>query len=616
MKKTPLIRLMASVALAISILVPSSLGASPALAGSDLSRPGAPADDDYRPSFVTQTDEPSPWGDCVWASASMFLDSWTRGKIRPERETLRKIAGQAEDEPSNMTDFARGARRMLGLDVRFSPNGGDPMTFKDLLYRLENGGSALVSGWYSDLPEYYTRWDRKFAAKGRTSSGHAMFVTDYQPSRGRVWLMDPLGRGKYKGEWLPVSALQSFVWINSRGLITVAATPAPKGGSTPVAPSIDRGPLSEVKLGAPTTAALAHPMDSAVLALPYAGGARPKAVQPKKAIVARVDWLLAPDLADLDVSPAGPSIPSDFLGAVEANSSETPGVDPDSLAAAAAPTTSEAPVIGALPDPGANPLVDPVAPTAIEPGVSPDPGSSPDTSPNAQNPDPQAATDKGAAALAVAEVKPVFSSTSPATLSTDGVTLSVALPTFAGRYLMRVTLEPATPGEASKDWVMPKIPDSILDVWGMQSADYGLASDTLSGMVGMGTTVEIAVRNTGWVSWAPEISTNGSPARATRLVGTWIDEDGIESPAGQVAIDVAPSDTNAIALGITMPRTSGDYRLRLDVVDDKTGSFAAMGSPTAELRVGVVDEVPTDSSLGISATPDGSTVEVGVTPAP
>jgi hypothetical protein len=190
--------------------------------GPNVARPPAPDIDSRTPHFVTETND-AKWDDCEWASAAMLIEKWTGDQI--DRRALRAAAYVASGA-SSLGDVARGTANMLGLHLRFSPDGGDPMTWGMLLTRLARGGGAVLEGAYSRMPRWFQRWDRKFAASGPAKSGHAVYVERYEPRRGRVWLMDPLGQGDYRGEWISVWDLRRFAAF-SRGLVRAAATPAP-----------------------------------------------------------------------------------------------------------------------------------------------------------------------------------------------------------------------------------------------------------------------------------------------------------------------------------------------------------------------------------------------------
>lgn len=203
-------------ALLVSVAAPAALAGDPHLV-----RPPAPARNAATPHFVTETND-RKWDDCEWASAAMLIERWT-GE-RADRRALRAAANVPKGG-SSLKDVARGMAVMLDLHLRFSPNGGDPMTWRQLLARLADGGGAVIEGAYSRMPRWYRRWDRKFAASGPVKSAHAVYVERYEPRRGRVWLMDPLGQGDYRGEWISVSALEYYSYT-SRGLVHAAATPA------------------------------------------------------------------------------------------------------------------------------------------------------------------------------------------------------------------------------------------------------------------------------------------------------------------------------------------------------------------------------------------------------
>ncbi|MDP2350149.1 MAG: hypothetical protein Q8M74_03225, partial [Chloroflexota bacterium] len=197
---------------------------------------------DYRPEFVTETDE-RPWQDCLWAAGAMLLDKWTNGEVTHTHQQLRSLAGD-HGGGSALADLSVAYAR-LGIDLRFSPDGGERITWPDLLRRLERGAGAVVLGDDADLPRWYGRWDREFwtltEEETADKDNHAVYVERYDRERGRVWLMDPLGRGDWKGEWIGIGALRRFAWSRA-GILTVAVTPtakaAPYAGVTLTDPRI------------------------------------------------------------------------------------------------------------------------------------------------------------------------------------------------------------------------------------------------------------------------------------------------------------------------------------------------------------------------------------------
>ena len=182
----------------------------------------------YRPAFVTETDE-HPWTDCLWASGAMLLDKLTNGRVTRTHQELRSLA-RDNGVGSALGDLDAAYAR-LGIDLRFSPDGGERITWPQLLRRLAHGAGAVLLGDDSKLPRRYGRWDRSFWTLAKdeadTKDNHAVYIERYDRRRGRVWLMDPLARAGWKGEWISVAALRRFAWSHG-GALSVAVTPAAK----------------------------------------------------------------------------------------------------------------------------------------------------------------------------------------------------------------------------------------------------------------------------------------------------------------------------------------------------------------------------------------------------
>ncbi len=176
----------------------------------------------YRPAFVTETDT-SPWQDCLWASGAMLLDKWTSGEVKVTRQKLRALSG---DRQGGSTLAAlQAAYAKVGITLRYSPNGGARITWSQLLGQLQKGAGAVLLGDDSKLPRWYGRWDVPFWKATGEGDNHAVYIERYDRSRGRVWLMDPLGQGNWRGEWISVAALRRYAWT-SGGALSVAVTPA------------------------------------------------------------------------------------------------------------------------------------------------------------------------------------------------------------------------------------------------------------------------------------------------------------------------------------------------------------------------------------------------------
>ncbi len=190
----------------------------------------------YRPGFVTEI-EPGKWEDCMWASAAMLVDKWTNGEATPGRERLRALSGD-RNGGSTLADVAR-TFAALDLPLRYSPDGGDPMTWAGLLDRLAHGAGAILFGSDTKLPRYYGRWDRHFWQGKGKSDAHAVYIERFEPRTGRIWLMDPLAPSGWTGEWISAASLYRFAW-KTGGLVSATTTPA----AVPA-------PFAGVRLGAP-----------------------------------------------------------------------------------------------------------------------------------------------------------------------------------------------------------------------------------------------------------------------------------------------------------------------------------------------------------------------------
>ena len=178
----------------------------------------------YKARFVTQTDQ-RPFIDCLWASGAMLLDKWTNGDRQVTHQRLRALSG----DRSGGSQFRnmKVAFRKLGFGFKYSPDGGDAMTWAQLLTRLSKGAGAIVLGDDHKLPRYFGRWDYAFWKKKGKKDNHALYIERYDRKRGRVWLMDPLARGDWHGEWISVFALRRFVWTQG-GAVAAATTPTAK----------------------------------------------------------------------------------------------------------------------------------------------------------------------------------------------------------------------------------------------------------------------------------------------------------------------------------------------------------------------------------------------------
>lgn len=223
-------RTFGALVLAIAFLLPAAV---PAVAR----EPHRPLPN-YHPDFVTQREGGASTADCLWASASMLVEKWTAGRITISKDRLRRMSGDMK-KGSNFDDLAPVMRK-LGLSGKWSPEGGDYVTWAGLRDRIRKGGGAILLGDYHDLPRYYGRWAPKFWKKKGKKDNHAIYLDRYDGRTDRFWVMDPLAPAGWKGEWIPARYLRAFAWTTGGGGVWAMLTPTAK-----------RAPFSGVKLAAP-----------------------------------------------------------------------------------------------------------------------------------------------------------------------------------------------------------------------------------------------------------------------------------------------------------------------------------------------------------------------------
>jgi hypothetical protein len=263
--------LLLAVLLAASLGAPANVVVAREQAASTSSRQAksaypAPPRSGYSPRHVRQL-----MSNCAFASAEMLIDKWTEGRRRAPQQLLRRATGIPTDEGGpTLAQLRQAVARVSGIDMRWSPNGGDPLTWHELLVRLEDGGGALVNVWPAKLPGHYRRWIPAL------TTGHSVYVERYDHARKRIWLMDPLGRGSdFRGEWIDADVLYRAMW-HKGNLVWAAATPAPP---KPRAPA-----LSDFHLRSPEVPAVAFSDETISVGIPYAAH-RLRATLPKLGLV-------------------------------------------------------------------------------------------------------------------------------------------------------------------------------------------------------------------------------------------------------------------------------------------------------------------------------------------
>jgi hypothetical protein len=197
----------------------------------------------YRPRFLTETKEPV-WNDCTWRSTVMALDKWSIGRLFDKDITtdgLIRLSERLRDEvdPGNVggatLDEAALAVSLVwpGLRVHYIDPLYRLMDRLDFKGALRDGAGLVVTGDELDLPPYLRRWTSKddfihtVYIQGLVTVAKADKHGDYlcAPNTDHTFLMDPLGRGGYEGEWFPVEEIMHFTTRLNDGSFYAAVYP-------------------------------------------------------------------------------------------------------------------------------------------------------------------------------------------------------------------------------------------------------------------------------------------------------------------------------------------------------------------------------------------------------
>jgi len=176
----------------------------------------------YRSPFITETNEPA-FTDCQFASGLMLVAEWTAGEaihdrhgntldavgLKRLRERIRVLSGDIVGGAS-LEDLARGIARHFPerppLPRTTAPVHPLRLSFDQLWVQLKAGHCGVLNGNPVKVQDPKSPL-RSMQAKD--DYDHAVFV---HAVRGeRAFVMDPLGRGRDQGQWVPRVDLRQFV---------------------------------------------------------------------------------------------------------------------------------------------------------------------------------------------------------------------------------------------------------------------------------------------------------------------------------------------------------------------------------------------------------------------
>ncbi len=503
----------------------------------------------YRPTFVTETDEAPPWKDCLWAAGTMLIDKWTAGHVQIGRETLRRLSGD-RNGGSTFVELGRAFDR-LGMRLTWSPEGGDYVTWPELLDRLSKGGGAVLLGDYGKLPRRYGRWDPSFWKKDGTDDNHALYLDGYDRRYRRVWVMDPLAPKGWDGEWVPLSALMRYAWRTGGGGLWVAMTLAAQSA-----------PFANVILGVASASLagnrldLTWPITSVHGRWSYPGADLVVETQRlDDAIVADGPTVLGDATATADLqAPTGmrPPLPPDDADPAGSTPTGTAanGVSPLAVGAAVSPTAPTTP----LPPTTVAPLPDGVAASLALP-----------TAPGAY---------RVQARLVERRFGRTVASAGPYTLFVPGdrhatIAAQVAAPAVSTGETVGVAVLITNTG--STTWADTRAP----------AGGVGERAPSLD-------TSLVAH----WIPSEPDLGASdgaaAAPSPGTNVVSGDAD---LPDPIPVAQIPLAPGASKVLWLDIPAPRQPGAWTLVLDPVDAINGSFAAGGNRPVSVEVFVAPKL-------------------------
>jgi hypothetical protein len=188
---------------------------------------------DYKPPFITETDE-KEWDDCTVCSTLMAVASATLGEVtsapdwsdlgpaglKVRREKIRNHL-PADKQKGGLTNadmvvaFEKEFPWLPTLPVWSAQKNTWEETVKSLLgsgVAVLNGNPAAVTNVNSKL----RRWTNNDKFNHAILAERARRAPDQSVD---FFIMDPLGSGKYDGEWVPAQEVRQFIFKEAGGVV-------------------------------------------------------------------------------------------------------------------------------------------------------------------------------------------------------------------------------------------------------------------------------------------------------------------------------------------------------------------------------------------------------------
>ncbi len=127
-------------------------------------------------------------------------------------------------------------------------------------------------------------------------------------------------------------------------------------------------------------------------------------------------------------------------------------------------------------------------------------------------------------------------------------------------------------------------------------AQITLASPPVKLRVGQKETIQVKIKNASDVEWyarGGEVNTNPDNRFYIAVGNRWLKAEGeqlVTNMDGRYGLpkNLKPGDEVEVPLLITAPKDPGEYILEVDLVQEQVAWFSDKGSPTAKVKVAVV----------------------------
>lgn len=188
-----------------------------------------PNEKNYKPPFITETDEPT-WNDCTVASTLMATAAATLGRtvmgddwrplnatgLKKRREAIRnQIPGDTDVGGTSMADMrtAFGAFYPWLPDLKSAYFDVQQNTWSQTVDKLSSGWVAVLQGNPINVKNVNSKL-RRWTNNDRYD--HAIYADRARKNADGttdIFIMDPLGRGDYDGEWVPAVDVKQFTGV-------------------------------------------------------------------------------------------------------------------------------------------------------------------------------------------------------------------------------------------------------------------------------------------------------------------------------------------------------------------------------------------------------------------